>query len=110
MMVCTALELFDRDVWLGCEPGEPEIHDFEEFVRMIRMDDHEVGRLQVAVDNATLMGGIERLADLDQQRSDPFRMQHLVLLEDLVEADAGHVLHDDAWAIRIIESRVDEPD
>src|ERR1700745_3245153 len=96
MMVRTSLELVDRDVRLGCEPCEPEIHNFEEFVRMIRMDHHEVGWLQVAVDDAALMGGIERLANLYQQRSDAFRMQRLVLLENLVEPDARHVLHDDA--------------
>ena len=110
VMVLAALELFHRDVWLGCEPRETQIHHLEKLVRMIRMDHHEVGWLQIAVDDAALMGGIECLADLNQQRSDTFRVQHLVLLEDLVEPDARHVLHDDARAIRIIERRIDEPD
>ena len=53
--------------------GQAEIHDLEHLVGRVRIDDHQVGRLQIAMDDALGVGRLQDLAQLAEQPADAGR-------------------------------------
>ena len=53
--------------------GQAEIHHLDHFVGRVGIDDHQVGRLQIAVDDALGVGGLQHLAQLAEQPADAHR-------------------------------------
>ena len=90
--------------------GQAEVHDLDLLPRRVGVDDHQVGRLQVAVDDAAVVGGLQGFAQLAEQPADAGRREPAVPLQERVQVDAPDVLHDDARALRIVEREVVERD
>ena len=61
----------------GAQLGQAEVHHLEHLVIRVRIDDHQVGRLQIAVDDAFGVGGLQDLAEHAQQPADAGRLHPL---------------------------------
>ncbi len=94
----------------GQQLGQAEVHHLEQLIGRVRVHDHQVGRLQVAVDDALVVGGLQDFAELIKQPADAGRRQPAVGVQQGVEADALDVLHDDAGALRVVDRGVIEGD
>ena len=70
--------------------GQAEVHDLDRAVG----GPHEVGRLEVAVDQPGGVGGRDALAGVDHRLRRLEHRQGAVLLQPVAEAAAGDVLHD----------------
>src|SRR5262245_17734747 len=46
------------------ELRQPEVHDFDALARRVRFDDHQVGGLEIAVDDSLIVGGLKYLAEV----------------------------------------------
>ncbi len=92
------------------EFGEAEVHDLDPLARRVRLDDHQVGRLQVAVDDPFVVRGLEHLAEFAHDAADPRGAHPPVFGEHAFEVHALHVLHDDARPERVVQAGVVEGD
>ena len=104
------LEPIERDVDLVGQLGQAEVHDLDELLVRIGIDQHQVGGLQVAVDDADAMGGLQGGAQVGQPEADPLRRKALVGLQHLLQVAAGHVFHDDAQALGIAGRGIEQGD
>ena len=80
------------------ELGQAEVHDLDPLARRVGVDDHQVRRLQVAVDDPFVVGGLQHFAQLAHDPADARRAHAAVLREHAFEVHALDVLHDDARA------------
>ena len=71
---------------------------------------HDVGRLDVAVDDAAVVHVVERARDLHRDDGGDVDGQAAALLEQVVEVDALHVLHDDEQRAALLVEVVDVDD
>ena len=78
--------------------GQAEVHDLDPFLRRIRIDHHQVGGLQVAVDDPFVVGRLKHFAELREDAHYPWRRHLLDFFEQGFEVATLHVLHDDAGA------------
>ena len=95
-----------RDLLLVRGVGDAEIGDFH----LARSGDHDVGRLDVAVDHAVAVRHEQAARGLDQYRQQFRRGQRATVAVDVGQRVAGHVLHDeeaDAIVLVILEQRGD---
>ena len=58
--------------------GQAEVHDLEQLIGRVRIDDHQVGRLQIAMDDAQGVGGLQDFAELIEQPADARRREPAV--------------------------------
>ena len=72
-------------------PCDTEIHH----LHIPGVGDHDVSRLDIAVDDAFLMGVIERLEDSLRYRDDSFEIHPLPTLDDLAQGLSTDIFHDD---------------
>jgi hypothetical protein len=74
-------------------PGQAEIEDLDEVGHAAASVQQDVGRLDVAVDQADGMGLGQRAADLDQDVDDPALGLGAVALDEGLEVEPVEVLH-----------------
>ena len=87
------------------ELGEPEIQD----LCMLAGSDEDVGRLDVAMDNARLIGGIQPVGDFDCQWQQ-FHHRHWFAADALLERLTLHEFHCDVGATILLADVVDGAD
>ena len=86
--------------------GDAEIHDLDRAV----LEDSNIGRLDVPVDDPALMSKLEALANLDQNRDDGVFVGYHIGLEQLVEVVSGEKLLDDVRDVALDPEVKDESD
>ncbi len=91
-------QLVRRDVQQGVHFGQPEVHQLERLLRRAGVEDHQVARLEVAVDDALVVGGLEDVAQLGQQAAGPLRREFSRAPQQDVQVDAAQVFHDEQRA------------
>ena len=85
----------------------PEVDDLRD--RAAVLDGHEhVRRLEVAMDDALLVGVLDGLADRDEQR-EPFAGGQPVAIAVVGDRNAGHVLHHEVRPALVGRARVEHP-
>ena len=72
---------------------QAEVEQLGDVVDAAALADHDVGRLDVAVDQVHAVGLAQRRADLAQEVDDARRRQRAVALDDLLERQSRQVLH-----------------
>ena len=82
---------------LQCRPvnqlGQPEVRDLDDLMRRVGIDDHEVRRFQVTVNDPGIVCGLEYLTELAQKTAE-CPGEAALALQDLIETHAADVLHD----------------
>ena len=76
---------------------------------MSALGDENVSRLDVAVDNASGMGCVEGIGDLDTEREDGFQL-HRAITDDVLKGDAVEVFHDEEGAAGVLADVIDSAD
>ena len=90
------------------ELRQAEIHDFDALTRRVRVRDHQVRRLEVAVNDAFVVSRLEHLAQLPDDAADARCAHPPVLGEKCFEVNPAHVLHHDARPKWVVEAGVVE--
>ena len=70
-----ASQFGEMDMWLGGETREAEIHHLDGFVVRAGSLNHQVGRLEIAMDDAGRVSGLQRMAEIADQPPGPFRFE-----------------------------------
>ena len=86
--------------------GDAEVHDLDVAIRL----DHDVLRLDVAVDDVVLVGDGERLGNLGADLCDLAAVQRSVLPDAVLQVRAAQVLHDDVIGVPILAPVIDRDD
>ncbi len=109
-----ALRLLRREVLRGADDGrglghrhagvthgagDAEVHDLDLAVAR----QHDVGRLDVAVDDAGSVRVLQGLEDADRHLQRPLRQQLATGVQKLTERRAVHVLHDDVRDRHVVD-------
>ena len=97
----------------GGETGGRAAHQSQTEVRDLdqsAIDDEQVGRFDVAVDDALLVGGLQSGGGLQHDASRPGLLDCFFRTQDLMQAAARDVLHDEEVATFILAHRVDLDD
>src|SRR6516225_1677443 len=68
-------QLVRRDVQHRRDLRQAEVHQLERLVGRAAVDDHQVARLDVAVDDAAVVRGLEHVAQLAQKPAGPLRRE-----------------------------------
>ena len=93
----------DRDVGAG-EGGaggqieilrDPEVEHLDEVRLVVPVHQHDVGRLQIAVDDLGRVRRLQRARDLRRHQESPLDRQRPVLEDQILEVDAVEELHDE---------------
>ena len=90
--------------------GQPEVHDLEVLVWGAGVDHHQVGRLQVPVDDPAGVGRLQGVAQAPGQPGGPVQPDPPDLLEELFEGGAGDELQDHARAGVVVHPGVQDAD
>src|SRR5205823_13807018 len=69
-----------------------------------------VARLDVSVDESRLVGDVERLCDVCEQRQRPLGLEPAMLAQELLEVAAGDVAHRDVELALVLAGVVDRDD
>ncbi len=83
--------LGDAVAAVGDRAGDAKVHHLDR----IRGADHDVGRLDVSMDDAVLVAEVQRLARVGDDLDGPARWQGAVGVHDVAQGDTVDVLHDD---------------
>ena len=83
--------LGDAVAAVGDRAGDAEVHHLDR----VGGADHDVRRLDVAVDDAVLMAEVQRLAGVGDDLDGPPGRHRTVVVHDVAQGDAVDVLHDD---------------
>ena len=86
--------------------GDPEVHQPDLAARVA----HDVGRLQVAVDDAHVVDRAQAVRELQRRREGLLDRQPAALAQDLAQVDALHVLHRDVAQALVLAVLVDAAD
>ena len=86
--------------------GQTEVQD----LRVAATADEDVRRLDVAVDDAGVVRGVERIGDFDAERQHRVQRQAAALGDSLLQRDAFQVLHDDEGAAVLLADVVNRAD
>ena len=81
----------DAVVAVGQRTGDPEVHH----LHCTGLGDHDVGRLDVAVDDPVLVAEVERLARVGDHLQGPTGRHRSVGVDDVAQGDPVDVLHHD---------------
>src|SRR6185369_12896727 len=99
-------------------PGDPEVGQLDDHLAAAdrAADNHQVSRLDVAVDDPAAMGVVEAGTGLDPDLGRGLRLDRTLPLQDLRPRTALDVLHDDvvaaavdAGVVDLDDVRVDQP-
>ncbi len=85
---------------------QTEVHQFERLLGCPGVQDHQVARLNVAVDDASFVSRARHIAQLHQQSAGSFGRQPAFPVQQRAEIDAAQVLHHQHGAIRIVWRRI----
>ena len=99
-----------RKVGLAGKVGQAEVHHLEVLVGGAGVDDHQVGRLQVAVDDAGRVGRLQGVAQAPGQPGGPVEPDPAVLFEQLLQGGPGDELHDHARPGLVVHPGVEDSD
>ncbi|MFO0969320.1 MAG: hypothetical protein U0793_27505 [Gemmataceae bacterium] len=72
------------------------------------VDDHDVGRRQISMQDALVVHEVQRLAELAQEAGDARQRQASFLPEQLVKRDAGNILLDEERRLGVVGIGVEE--
>ena len=87
------------------DPGQAEVEDLDPPL----VGDHHVGRFEVAVDHAALMGRADRLGHRDRPLEESFEGE-AVVRDPFAEASARDEFHDQEAVLQRLLDRVDRDD
>jgi len=90
--------------------GQAEVENLDHLFPAGPGDEHEVLRLDVAVEDAEGVGGAQGQAGLARDLDRPAGAHHLFLAEDAAQAAPLHVLHDDEGPAVVRGVEVVDPD
>src|ERR1700678_812521 len=76
---------------------------------MSAFGDKDVGRLDIAVDDASCMRGVQRVRNLDSQRQNQFRL-HGTPADSMLQRYTVEKLHDDEGLIAVLSDFVNGAD
>jgi len=88
-------------------PGDPEIHHLQ---GLLVFEDHEVRRLDVAMDDAPLVGVLEGRQPLHDQPRGALRGEQGLLGTEILQESALNVLHGDVQGALVVKDVEDRND
>ncbi len=101
-------QLVRRDVQERRHLGQAEVHQLQLLDRRAGVDNHQVARLDVAVDDAGVVGRLKDAAQLRQQPAGALRREALLPVQQLIQIDAAQVLQHQHGAVRRLGVGVEE--
>ena len=96
------------DRWLGVELGEPEVDELDLKLSAREPSDHDVGGLEVTVDEVEILRGDECFLCLDGDFAEVFKDER-AFFDHFVDGPASEELHDDVGAF-FIDACVEDGD
>src|SRR5262249_27141809 len=87
---------------------QSEVHYLDLFFRRVGVDHHQVGRLQIAMDDVEIVRLLQDLAKLGNDPANARSTEFLVLPQEFVETNSADVFHDDTRPARIVERDVEQ--
>src|SRR5207249_626412 len=76
--------------------------ELDGFARRIRVYDHDVRRLDVAVDDATVVRRLQHVAQGGENPAGPLRREPAPLLQQKIQRRAPDILHDQEHGTRVV--------
>lgn len=89
---------------------QTEVDELNQLPALSFSHQHHVAGLQVSMKNALFVGMPEGVANLEENRLSHFRRQTVVFRQEIFEAHAVEIVHDDEWATVLAFEAVEDGD